>query len=280
MQSDGRIVVGASQQSAVPSSRSSPKTAFRRLDVASPASPPPVLPTGTLGAALSAKLPPAVIGGAKARSTAVVVIRNGTSELISGRVAISLYVSEVSSLSGATPLTTVMLTLKLKAGQSKAVKIKLSKFPAVPDGSYILLAGVTAPDTSITGAVGPMLQIAAPFVTIHETDPRLLTLSAAPGKTVELELSLQNGGNIAATGTATMTIVGSVAPSGGQTLAAVPLHVKLNPGASKSYRVKFRLPAGLSANAYDLTASLNVSALGDINTADGMFAFAMPLTVA
>jgi hypothetical protein len=92
-------------------------------------------------------------------------------------------------------------------------------------------------------------------------------------------LTLQNAGNVIAAGAPTLTILGSVQSASGQALAAVPLHVKLNPGAAKSYRVKFRLPAGLAANSYYLTASLNVAALGDSNAADGMATSITQLTV-
>ena len=207
-------------------------------------------------------------------------IRNASSQLISGRVSITLYVNEADSLAGTTSLATVTPVLKLKPGQSKAVKIALTKFPVVPNGSYFLLAGVTTPDASITGVAGPMFQIAAPFIAIHESNLRPLPVSAAPGKPVSLLLTLQNAGNIIAAAPPVLMILGSVDPSGnGQALSAMPLRLELNPGTFKSYRVKFRLPAGLAANSYYLTASLMISALGDTNTADGMATSITPLTV-
>jgi uncharacterized delta-60 repeat protein len=139
LQPDGKAVVGASQQGGAASSRATPDTSVRRLNVVATPTPTPTptpLPTGTLGAVLGAKLPAAVVGGAKAKSAVVVTVRNPTSQLVSGRVSITLYVNEADSLAGATPLATLAPTLKLKAGQSKAVKINLSKFPLVPDGSY------------------------------------------------------------------------------------------------------------------------------------------------
>jgi uncharacterized delta-60 repeat protein len=283
LQPNGKAVVGASQQGGAAMQTSGPKTALRRLNVVATPTPTPSptpLPTGTLDALLSARLPMAVVGGAKAKTTAVVTVRNPTGQLVSGRVPITLYVNEANSLTGATLLATTDPVLKLKPHQSKAVKLTIAKFPKVPDGSYFLLAGVTAPDASVTGVAGPALRIAAPFVTIHESNVRPLPASAAPGKPVSLMLTLQNAGNIIAAGAPKLTILGSVDPSAsGQALAAVPLHLKLNPNAVKSYRVKFRVPAGLAANRYYLTASLNLAALGDTNPADGLATSITQLTV-
>ena len=55
--------------------------------------------------------------------------------------------------------------------------------------------------------------------------------------------------------------------------------MKLGPGARKTYKVKFALPAGLAAGNYYLSTSLNVSALGDATASDGQAVSASPLVV-
>ena len=55
--------------------------------------------------------------------------------------------------------------------------------------------------------------------------------------------------------------------------------MKLKPGQSTSYRVKFVVPAGTAAGSYYLAGSLAVGTLGDTTAADGLAVSAVPVTV-
>jgi hypothetical protein len=127
---NGKLSAGLEQQGGTTTSTT---TLQRLIDPAPTATP---LPTGTLGATISASLPSAVVGGAKANASAVVTVSNPTSQAVSGPVTVTLLVSLGQSLGGATQLLAVTEKLNLKARAHKAVRIKLSSFPSLPKGSY------------------------------------------------------------------------------------------------------------------------------------------------
>jgi hypothetical protein len=219
-----------------------------------------------------------VVAGAKVKATASVTVSVPKSQTVAGPDTVTLYVAPAQSFTGAMQVG-LPVNLKLKAGHSKTLRIRLNAFPSVPDGTYYLLAAVKDPDGSVTGVAGSSLKIAAPFVTTAVTAVQPLPATAAPGKRAGLALTLTDTGNVPASGTPTLTILGNLPGGAAQTLAALPLRgVKLKPGVPHSYRVKFTLPVGLPAGTYTLTASLGVSALGD-NTADGTAVSANPLVV-
>ena len=133
---------------------------------------PAPLPTGTLGASVTASLPASVVGGAKAKVSAVVTVTAPAGAPINGPVAITLYVSPAQSLTGATQVLVVTPKLKLKAGARKALRIKLSSFPSEPAGIYFLVATVKGLDGTTTGTAGPSLTISPPFVTVLTSNLR------------------------------------------------------------------------------------------------------------
>jgi len=245
--------------------------------VGTPNPTPVPLPTGTLGASIAGALPAAVVGGAKVKATASVTVSVPASKALTAPATVTLYISPAPSFTGSTQVG-LPISVKIKAGRSKTFRVRLSAFPAVPDGTYYLLAAVKDPDGSVTGVAGPTLKIAAPFVTTAVAAVRPLPATGIPGKRAGLAMTLTDTGNVPASGTVTLTVLGNVTGGATQTLAALPLRVKLKPDVPHAYRVKFTLPAGLPAGTYDLTASLGVSALGD-NTADGTAASTIPLVL-
>jgi uncharacterized delta-60 repeat protein len=273
--SGSHLVVGASQQGG------SGGSAFRRLNLSSATATVPFT-TGTLASTVAASLPKAAVGGAKVKQSVVVTVSNPTTTALSGPVTVTLYVSPYqSSLTDATQLSVTTKSLKLKPRQRAALKLTLSSFPDVPNGTYYLVASVKAADGTVTDVAGPSLSIAAPFVKAVVSDVKPVPASAAPGKPAGLELTLTNGGNIAASGTALLTISATAMASGAlpTVVGTAPFKVKLKPGARRVYKVKFTPPASLAAGGYNVTASLNVSALGDPNATDGVSNAATPLIV-
>ncbi len=212
----------------------------------------------------------------------MVTVSNPKTATVSGPVTVTLYISPFqSSLTDATQLFAMTKSLKLKPRQRAALKFKLSKFPDVPAGAYYLVAAVKAADGTITDMAGPSLSIAAPFVEAVLSDTRPIPTSAAPGKETAVELTLTSSGNIAASGTALLSISATAQTNGAasQVIGAASLKVKLKPGMNKTYRIKFTLPKNMAPGSYSLTASLNVSALNDLNAADGISAAITPLSV-
>ena len=214
-----------------------------------------------------------------------VLVRNPTTGTLSGPVGLSLFVSPVPSLDGATEVgQTVTKKLNLKAGKAKAVQLKLTSVPSVPDGNYYLIALVTGADNKPTGvAAAAPVRIAAPFVTTKVSGVAPSPASAPAGKAAGLKLTLTNSGNVAAAGTAAVGVTLSTSPTdaGGQVVspAPAPLKVRLNPGKAKTLRVRFTVPAGLAAGTYYLSVSVDVASLGDKAAVDGIAVSTTTLTV-
>jgi len=242
---------------------------------------PTPLPSGTLGVAVTATLPASVVGGTKAKASVRVTVSNPGKQAISGTATVTLYLSPSDSLDGATQLLAVMPKLKLKAGAHTSLQLKLSSFPSLPKGRYFLIATVTGPDGTTTGAAGPSLTIAPPFVSVVASDVRPTPLSVAPGKKASLALTVRNNGNEPASGTAALTVNASTNPSGagGTPVTSLPLRLKLKPAASKACRVKFAVPPALPAGSYYLVVSLNVAVLGDSVVGDGVSVSTMAFKV-
>ena len=179
-------------------------------------------------------------------------------------MTVTLYVSQARSLAGATQVVAITKKVKLKAGRGKKLTLKVSSIPSVPAGTYFLLAGITAPDATTTGAAG------AGQVTIGPASIRLsptalkAPASATRGKSATAVLTLADTGNTAASGTVSVNLTGTAAAAGStaQPVAIVPVNVKLKPNAPKAFKVKFTVPTSLAAGSYTLTATLDVTGLG------------------
>jgi hypothetical protein len=149
--------------------------------------------------------------------------------------------------------------LKLKAGKSKTVKLKLSTTPNVEPGNYTMLARVTPPDGTAAGvgAASSSTQIAAPFVTLAGTFTALPTLPTPVAGRIRATLALVNNGNILATGKQSVQVFAStdeILDAGDIQISTVPLKLKLKPASTKLYKLKLPLPISLSAGTYKIIA--------------------------
>jgi uncharacterized delta-60 repeat protein len=266
----GELVVGAAQMGRATPSAST----VIRLD--SPAPTSASLPAGTLGATISASVPlDPVIGGAKTKASAVVTVSNPTSQTISGPATVTVLASLGQSLGGAVQLLALPQKLNLKPGAHKALRIKLSSFPkSLPGGNYFLIATVNGPDGTTTGAsvATASLTIAAPFITILNSNLVGSPATIAPGKKLNLSMTVLNTGNVPVAGTAALTVSLSTSSTGagGTVIATIPLRVKLKTLSVGTYRAKVVVPAGTAAASYFVVTSLAVSSLGDLTAADGI----------
>ena len=279
--SDGTVFELSGSQSPAPTPTPTGSPTPTPTPTPAPTSTGTPLPAGTLGLAVSANLPTSVVGGAKAKASAVVTVTNPSGQTIDGRITVTLFASQEPSLDGATQLLAVTPKLKLKAGAHKSLRLKVSSFPSLPGGTYYLIATAEDSDGTITGAAGPSLVISPPFVSIVASALRPSPANVAPGKKMSLAITLQNAGNEPASGTATLAITASADPSGaaGSAIASVPLKVKLKPTARKTFKVKFTLPADLPAGSYYLAGSVGVAALGDATATDGFAVSTLAIAV-
>ncbi len=242
---------------------------------------PAGLPTGTLGAAVAAKLPAVAHQGARLNGRATVTVSAPASQPVQGPVSIALYASPAVSLFGAKQLTPVTRTLTIKAGGSVALRIPFTSFPTAGPGTYHLIAAVTAPDGTVTAVAGPSVTIPARVVSVHASNVTASPTTVAPGGRASLALTLRNGGNAPTSGSASLTVSLSASDSeaNGQIIASMPLRVKLKASQTKIYRVRFAVPKGFAMGSYYLVTSLGVSSPGDTMSADGLAVSATPITV-
>jgi hypothetical protein len=237
-----------------------------------------------LAVTVSGKLPASVVAGAKANAAVSVTVKNPTGQVVSGPVAVALFVSPDPSLTDATPLLSKTFSVRLKPGRSRTLKLRLASLPSVPAGAYNLVATAKAPDGTTTGAAGPTTSIQAAVVDVKVAAVRPPSAPVAAGKVAAVSLTLTNAGNQSASGTATLTLTATLsspspAPPMPITLGTQPLKVKLKAGQTTQRRVKLSFPSNLSPGSYSLTVTLDVVALGNAGAADGVATAAGPLVV-
>ncbi|HET6250639.1 MAG TPA: choice-of-anchor tandem repeat GloVer-containing protein [Tepidisphaeraceae bacterium] len=238
--------------------------------------------SGANASAVTGKVPSSVVGGATANSNVSVSVQNTGSAQVKGNVTVQLYVSPDGSLGDATPVgSPVTKKVSIKPSKSAAIHVKIKSFPSEPSGSYQLIASVTGPSGNSSSAAGPSLMIAPAFVStlVSALDP--MPASIKPGHKEILDFTVTNNGNTTAVGTASMAIALSTSPSGSspQPITGVPVKIKLKPGTTRHFKVRFAIPTALTPAAYYVAGTLDVTALGDTSASDGSAVSATSFTV-
>jgi hypothetical protein len=239
----------------------------------------------TVTPTLSATLPTAVVGGAKAKGVkvSVDVANTGTADL-NDSVTINTFVSTDATIdAGDTALgAPVVKKLKLKPGAHKAIKLKVTGFPSVPDGDYFVLAQTSAPSANTAAsASATSVNIAAPFIDLSGTLPAAAKTTLTAGKKAPVSLSLTNSGNVDAVGTINVAL--SLRPTGGGAdvpLPAVPVKLKLKAGTTKAVKLNAVAPVGTAAGTYFLVASIDsTNAFTESNEGNNDLLGDVPLTL-
>jgi len=241
--SNGHLVAGSN----VPG-----QSTVRTLVVAAP------LTQGTLGLSLATTLPASVIEGTRANQKIRVTVSNLSSGVVS-LASLQFYVNTFKSVTEATPLSVqAAKRLSLKPGARQTITLNLPAYPIVPAaGSYYVIASATASDNTVTQVSSASATTIGPAVfagSISSFEP--LVSSVVLNKSVTIALALVNTGNEPLSGTAFLTISGTLE---GQTapITTVALRGVKQKSGSKVYRVKFRIPAGLTPGTYTLSVSLS-----------------------
>ena len=231
---------------------------------------------------VTGKVPAVVIAGdRRARGSVAFRVTNTTGAPFAGPVTFTALASS-DAAPGASDVQLVSVTrnVKLKAGASRAMRLKFAFPPTVPQGDRNVLVTAAADRTSDTAA-GPRVSVQAPFV-------RLTGLPAgAPaarplafGRRAAFAVPLQNVGNVPTSRTpATYTLAvsrdGTDAGQVYQTTATGRLN--LRPGASRPQRVSVTFPPGsFPAGTYTLIVRLNA----ELNQTNGDTVALIPFTIA
>ena len=214
---------------------------------------------------ITAALPAAVVAGQKAKAAVSVLVTNAGTGLLNGPVTVRLLASQdATAAAGDAEIATVTKKLKLRPGQSKAIKVKVGSFPTVADGDYFVVAdvaggaGVTEGNTSNNqAATTSKVTIAAPFVDLTGATNTPLKAARA-GRKSTLVLDVTNAGNTPATGAATVRLTLAPQAGGGSPVTVdVPAKLKIKPGATAKLKLKFVVPADLAAGTYNVSADID-----------------------
>lgn len=234
-------------------------------------------------AAVTAKVPGTVIAGTRKARAAVAVTLSNTSPTarFAGPVTVSILSSADALPDGADDmLTSVTRNVKLKAGRTRTIKLKVL-FPAVAaTGTRTLLATALAGGVTEQG-VGPAVNVQAPFV--HLTGSITPAPAARPltfDRRARLSVPLTNAGNVPTTRTpATYSlIVSNDGTESGQVFSTTALgRIRLRPGQTRPQRLTVTFPAGsFAAGTYTLIVRLSA----ELNDANGQTVALIPFTIA
>jgi hypothetical protein len=242
-------------------------------------------PTGDFAvSAVTGKIPAAAVTGGKQKAgPSVIVTYNGATTLVKATVTVTLYTSSTQIHDSSAAVAGVPVTkklAKLKPGKSFAVHFKPFSYPATA-GSYYLVSDVTLNGAldSYDGATSTPITVAAAFVDANALAATPVKTSLAAGAKASAFITVQNLGNVAYSGPATVDV--ALVPAGGGTptvvAAAVPVTLHLTVGQTKKVKLNF-VPANLPASgSYNITLTINVP--GDTNAANNAVTSTVAVTI-
>jgi hypothetical protein len=224
------------------------------------------------------KVPTVVItGNARAKGALAVTVRNDSGSDFNGPVNVSVLasqdgiadVADVAVVQSAKPL-------KLKAGQSKAVKFKLS-LATLPQGAYTLIGAATVDNLTST-ANGPAMAVQQAVVHLVNGGAAPAVKPITGGKRAALAVPLRNDGNVPTTkAPATYTLIvstdGTEASAIFQTTAVGKLALK--PATAKPQKLSVTFPAGsVAPGTYTLIVKVNA----ELNDTNDQIVSTLPVT--
>jgi subtilase family serine protease len=149
----------------------------------------------------------AVVSGSKSTASVSLSLTNNGNVTATGNTRIGIYASPDGSAADATLITTVTRRLSVAVGRSTSLTVPLGQLPAGLDGNYKILAQVADPDSNITSAAtSSTVKFAPAFVAFTLSAITASPASVTVGEPVTMTITIQNTGNIAATGPATIQL--------------------------------------------------------------------------
>jgi subtilase family serine protease len=218
------------------------------------------LPPSPISGLVLSTPPLSVIGGTK--GSVKVLLSNDSGSDFAGPVAVTLYASTQTTLdASATAITTLTLsTLNLRAGATTTKTIKFTYPSSLPTNNYYLIASTSATNTntSPSNSVSPSVEIDKPAVDLATVFSKAGPIVVKPGHSSSVDLTLQNLGNVPASGTWDLSL--DAAPDGaldGSEIILRQVHrkISLGPGRATTIHLHFKAPTGFSGGTYDLIAT-------------------------
>jgi hypothetical protein len=236
------------------------------------------LPASPVRGVLLSSPPPSVIAGAS--GLAKVSLTNISASSFAGPVTMTLYVSTSTTLdASATALTTLTIPkLSLRSGASRVSTLKFSYPKGLPAGQYYVISSTSTPGTNTTPsdslAYTPV-QIAPPTVDLAAYFAGGNPVSVFPGTNGTANVTIQNIGNVTATGSLSLALYasldGAVDPSDALLATSLLKKISIAPGRSITLHIRFKAPADMPAGSYNLiAATVGVTQLSDANPANNV----------
>jgi hypothetical protein len=226
--------------------------------------------TVPLAEGITTNLPSQLVGGAKLKSSADVQLVNRLGAAFSDVVVVTVFASADGVLDGSdVQVATMTKRLKIAAGKSKTLRVKLTSAPAMPMGPFQLLAKIDRTNTggSDVVATAGTFTLSEANVRLQATAPIVASPTLARGRKARVKISVSNVGRFPSSGLEIVTLYArSRAPgaSGGPEslipLAEAKLRARLAPARTATLSFKFTAPASLVAGSYDL---VSVVTMGD-----------------
>jgi hypothetical protein len=247
------------------------------------ASSPTPAPSGE-SATIQSGLPAAATAGEA--GTLVLDLTNNSAARTNGPVTVSLFASAGTALdaSGVTLGPPTHRRLSLAAGAGKVLRLKYTIPSTLPTGDYYVLTEVSPGNGSTPGSVtasAAPVHVAAKVIDLAGQFAPHAALTLAAGRGGVVGIVVTNDGNSVAKGPVEISF--TAAPAGGG--AAVPLstatgRINLKAGASRTLRLRFKVPAGTPAGTYTLQAVVDPNHIfADPNPANNSATDQPPFTV-
>lgn len=193
-----------------------------------------------------------------------ILLFNSVVDHFTGPINITVYASTDNSAAGedATLGTLAIRKLSLPGGATKMVKVKLS-YSSSLSGNYFLVSSIAASNTDTT----PTQVVSAAPVSVLPANVDLKTIfkngdsvAVTAGKKESVFITVENIGNVTASGSITLSLYSSSDPTVDSTATlltgGITKKINLKSGQSITVPVKFVAPAGLTPGNYFLVASI------------------------
>jgi hypothetical protein len=221
-----------------------------------------------LAEGMTTTLPSQVVGGAKLKSRADVQLLNRLGAAFSDVVVATVYASADGVLDGSdVQMAAMTRRLKIAAGKSKTLRVKLTSAPAMPAGTFQLLAKIDRKNSggSDVVATAGTFTLSEAAVQLQATAPIVASPILTRGRNARVKIGVSNVGSFPSTGLEQVVLYvrrrNPGAPSGPESLvqlAGTKLKARLAPGRTATLSLKFTVPASLAVGNYDLISAVEI----------------------
>jgi hypothetical protein len=161
--------------------------------------------------------------------------------------------------------------LKIAAGKSKMLRVKLTAVPTMPAGRFQLLAKIDRVNTGgsdVVGAAGTFAVSSQAAGQLQVTAPIVASPTLTRERAARVKAGVTNVGSARSQGVERIVLYARSRATGSESgagslipVAATRLKAKLAPGRTSTVSLRFTVPASIAAGSYDLISAVQV---GDV----------------